>query len=80
MQGNGGNVKKTFIDQLKLLKNGASGAMGNSAMGGSGSSGSNNNMQNTKKEDINYLSIFSITDETSRGGASNSANHKLKQH
>ena len=41
-------------------------------MGGSGSSDSG--MQMTKKEDINYLSLFSITDPTSNSG--NSANPK----
>ena len=54
---------------MKLLKN-SNGASG--AMGGSGSSDSG--MQMTKKEDINYLSLFSITDPTSNSG--NSANPK----
>ena len=79
-----GNIKKTFIDALKLqLGTGAnSGAMGNSnSMGASSSSGGSNTgmsgMQMTKKEDINYLSLFTITDPTSNSGNSKSKLFRL---
>ena len=51
------------------------GGSNNMQIGGSGSSDSG--MQMTKKEDINYLSLFSITDPTSNSGNSKSKLFRL---
>ena len=66
------------MNQIKLQLGKKSGAMGgsnNMQIGGSGSSDSG--MQMTKKEDINYLSLFSITDPTSNSGNSKSKLFRL---